>query len=300
MRETAAGCPIDTGSRQATYDGCGRLSVQNQGDSEVAFTHDTASRLAVYRIQDQKAELVVSSELTYDEFGRETARTVKRGEEVLLTIIQEFNTLGLIESRSMQDGHASILRSKGFKYDDYNCLMYYEYSGPQAPPDEQGRLLQSQSFTFDNFDNIANKTTVCQGDQGQKVTTYQYILLDPTQLLKITNDNPEYTPEIVLEYDADGRLTRDEQGRIMDYDTLGRLIRVRDKDQELLCEYRHDAAGKLVAQIAPGQPDTYLFYSEKSPIATKTGESRISYLSDGKTFWGQIVQNTESAQQPES
>ncbi|KAA8646832.1 uncharacterized protein ATNIH1004_005507 [Aspergillus tanneri] len=89
------------------------------------------------------------------------------------------------------------------------------------------------------------------------------------------------------------------QGRIMDYDTLGRLIRVRDKDQELLCDYRYDAAGKLVAQIAPGQPDTYLFYSEEALIATKTGESRTSSLSDGKTFWGQIVQNTESAQQPE-
>ncbi|THC90998.1 hypothetical protein EYZ11_009547 [Aspergillus tanneri] len=56
----------------------------------------------------------------------------------------------------------------------------------------------------------------------------------------------------------------------MDYDTLGRLIRVRDKDQELLCDYRYDAAGKLVAQIAPGQPDTYLFYSEEALIATKT------------------------------
>ncbi|RHZ43136.1 uncharacterized protein CDV56_100381 [Aspergillus thermomutatus] len=157
-------------------DECGRLSVQNQGDSEVAFTYDTASRLAVYQIQDQKAELMVSSELTYDDFGRETARTVKRGEEVLLTIIQEFNTLGLIESRSMQDGQASILRSEGFEYDDYNHLMYYECSGPQAPADEQGRLLQSQSFTFDDFDNITNKTTVCQGDQGQNVTTYQYSL----------------------------------------------------------------------------------------------------------------------------
>lgn len=274
------------------YDNCGRPYTQTQGDSVLTFIYDTASRLRGYQIEDQQTGFALSSELTHDDFGREISQLVKEGEKTLFVLTQEYNGLGLIQARTMRNEQASFnLRNETFEYDDYNRLKYYECCGLQAPADEQGRLLQSQSFAFDDFDNITTITAVFQGNQGQNVTTYHYSLLDPTRLLKITNDHPEYPREIFLEYDADGRLTRDEQGRLLDYDTLGRLIRVRDEGQGLLCEYRYDASGKLVAQIVPGQPDTYLFYREESLIATKTGECRTSYLSDGKTSWGQIVQD---------
>jgi RHS repeat-associated protein len=53
----------------------------------------------------------------------------------------------------------------------------------------------------------------------------------------------------------------------------------------VLCEYRYDATGRLASQIVPDKPETSLFYRGESIIATKAGDRRTSYLSDGKTYW---------------
>ncbi|KAL4997419.1 hypothetical protein BDV10DRAFT_186214 [Aspergillus recurvatus] len=56
--------------------------------------------------------------------------------------------------------------------------------------------------------------------------------------------------------------------------------------QQLLCECRYDDSGKLASQLVPNKPATL--------IATKAGGCRTSYLSDGKTYWGQVTQENET------
>ena len=64
--------------------------------------------------------------------------------------------------------------------------------------------------------------------------TFEYTNeLDPCQLTGLTNEltpplpgDPLYPPRIDFTYDADGNLLRDEVGRILAYDSLGRLISV--------------------------------------------------------------------------
>lgn len=275
------------------YDQFGRPGTLTQDKVAVAFQYDEASRLKEHRVEDQETGTVFSTGLTYDDFGRESSRRVGMGQETLFVLNQEYNEMGLVKSRALLDGQELLIRAEDFTYDDQNHLCQYKCSGERAPVDEQGTPLQSQSFTFDDFDNITNRTTVFQ-DQSSNVTTYSYDSQDPSRLLQITNTHDSYPRVINLDYDSDGRLTKDEQGRQLEYDTLGRLTRVLDANNNLLCEYWYDASGKLAGQIVPDKPETNLFYREESLIATKTGESRTSYLSDGKTYWGQITQESET------
>jgi hypothetical protein len=59
---------------------------------------------------------------------------------------------------------------------------------------------------------------------------------DRTQLRKVTNMRgvPGYPSEILLEYDADGHMIQDEEGRLLDYDALGRLTQVSSAGGRLL------------------------------------------------------------------
>lgn len=59
---------------------------------------------------------------------------------------------------------------------------------------------------------------------------------DRTQLRKVTNMRgaPGYLSEILLEYDADGHMIQDEEGRLLDYDALGRLTQVSSAGGRLL------------------------------------------------------------------
>jgi YD repeat-containing protein len=119
--------------------------------------------------------------------------------------------------------------------------------------------------------------------------SYTYSDQDPTQVVKIINTHPDYPSRIDLDYDANGCLIRDEQGRILEYDSMNRLSTVRDANQQLLGQYRYDATGKLVCQMVPGQPDTQLSYRGDTLIAVTTGNSRVSYVSDGNVYWGQTT-----------
>ncbi|KAL4931745.1 uncharacterized protein BDV17DRAFT_301425 [Aspergillus undulatus] len=280
-------------TQSVDYDEFGRPGIFTQGNIKVTLQYDQASRLEEHQVEDQETGTALSAVLTYDDFGRETSRSMRKGEETLSIQVQGYNEMGLVKYRNLMNVQGLPIRVEEFIYDDQNRLSEYQCSGERAPLSEQGRALQSQLFSFDNFHNITKRTTVFQ-DKSSNDTTYTYDKQDPCRLLQIANTHDDYPKKITLDYDADGRLTKDEQGRQLEYDTLGRLIRVRDDNKKLLCEYRYDATGKLASQIVPGKPETYLFYREESIIATKSGDCRTSYLSDGKTYWGQITQEDDT------
>ncbi|KAF7883302.1 uncharacterized protein EAF02_005222 [Botrytis sinoallii] len=275
------------GKLQVTqYDAFGRPQQVAQGRLKVLFVYDSASRVMESRVQDEEKNTKITTKLTYDDFGREIKRSVYSGESILIYhLSQTYNGIGLVASR-LQEKSGTVMRNESFEYDVHNRLVNYQCQGSEPPADQRGNFLRSQQFVFDNYDNIVQTSTVFQGGSSN-TSTSSFSTQDPTQLIRVTNSHPDY-PSIVLEYDYNGCLTRDEQGRRLQYDNMSRLTDVRDVNNNVLAQYLYDAAGNLACQRVPNQPDTKFFY-RGSLIAVQKGDRSVSYLSNGSEYWGEIV-----------
>ncbi|KAB8240073.1 hypothetical protein BDV35DRAFT_374708 [Aspergillus flavus] len=190
----------------------------------------------------------------------------------------------------------TVLRDEEFQYDSCDRLVDYQCKGLRPLVNEKGHKLQHQDFRFDQDNNsVQVLITFPDGNENkQNKTCYFYSTEDPTQLIRITNTHPKYPSEVNLEYDESGRLTRDEQGRTLQYDTPNRLRAVQFNDQ-ILSQYPYDAASKLVCQEIQGKL-TYLHYYGDALIATTGDSSKVSYICDGNTYWGQTLQQGELVQ----
>ncbi|EEP81062.1 conserved hypothetical protein [Uncinocarpus reesii 1704] len=270
------------------YDDCGRPNRLVQGNVQVSFTYTKDNLLLESNAVDMETNQNLTTTRTYDEFGREVERTVKKGSEILYRLSQAFGPTNLLLRRKGEDGHGSVIKDESFQYDSYNRLIDYQCQGIQPPMDDKRMGLRRQKFSFDEFDNLIQISSTFNNGSDNTVS-YKYSSKEPTQLTQITNTNPYFTPRIDLEYDENGCLTRDEQGRTLKYDTKGRLTTVCGSTGKTLCQYFYDAGGKLVCQRVQGT-DTYLHYRGDSLIATTTGDTKVSYISDGGIRWGQMLQ----------
>ncbi|KAF7947261.1 uncharacterized protein EAE97_004510 [Botrytis byssoidea] len=273
--------------QETYYDAFGRPQQVAQGRLKVSFVYDIASRVTESRVQDEEKNTKITTKLAYDDFGREIKRSVYSGESTLIyNLSQTYNGIGLVASR-LQEKSGSVMQSESFEYDVHNRLVNYQCQGSEPPADQQGNLLRSQQFVFDNYDNIVQTSTVFQ-DGSSNTSTSSFSTQDPTQLIQVTNTHPDYPSKAVLEYDYNGCLTRNEQGRRLQYDNMSRLTDVRDGNNNVLAQYLYDAAGNLACQRVPNQPDTKFFY-RGSLIAMQKGDRSVSYLSNGSEYWGEIV-----------
>lgn len=279
---------------QNTYDSAGRLNSLAVGSLTVSYSYDSANRLSSTTVQDQEHDSSLTTNLVYDDFGREIERTVLQGEKQVSRLTQSFGETSLVTTRQIEES-GNIVRNESFAYDEHNRLVKYTCEGSQLPKDEKGHEIQSQEFTFDNLDNITSVITGFQ-DGTQNTATYSYSQSDPTQLSQIANSHPDFTPQTTLAYDANGCLIQDEQGRNLEYDSGGRLKSVRDSSGSLLSQYNYDAAGKLISQSIPDQPDTQLFYRQDKLISVKSGDRQVSYISAGNEYLGQSTQNGDSTE----
>ncbi|KAF7175522.1 hypothetical protein CNMCM7691_008623 [Aspergillus felis] len=278
---------------QAEYDAAGRMksmSLEKVKEEilKVSFSYDKSSRLSRTEVQDKARNVSLASSLSYDDFGREVERTVFQGTKKLYQLTQSYGETGLVTTRHLEDGDGKLLRDEVFVYDVHNHLVEYNCEGSQLPSLEQGRL-RSQHFSFDEYDNLVEVKTRFE-DGRENISRYSHSPADPTQLIRITNTHPDFKAQIDLQYDANGCLTRDEQGRTLEYDSVNRLQAIRDGSGAVVSQYRYDASGRLICQMIPEQPDTYLFYREDKLIATKAGDRQVSYISDGNEYWGQAIQ----------
>ncbi|KAF4618373.1 hypothetical protein G7Y89_g14930 [Cudoniella acicularis] len=94
-------------------------------------------------------------------------------------------------------------------------------------------------------------------DGRENITRYTYCDTDPSQLIRITNTHLAESGEIDLQYDANGSLTRDEQGRQLEYDFIGCLKTVRNAQQTTLSQHHYDSRDQLRirwAQILGSDP----------------------------------------------
>jgi hypothetical protein len=184
-------------------------------------------------------------------FAYEVERSVlQKNEETLYRLIQSYNGLDLVKTRRLEDKDSTLLRQEDFQYNALNRLVDYQCTGSDVwlpAADNYGRQLRHQQFTFDEYDNLAQVLTLFQ-DAGKNTATFTYSPKDPTQLIRITNTHADYPSSVDLIYNANGCLTKDEQGRVLQYDSMNRLTKVLTADQQVLSEY---CAGDPINRIDP-------------------------------------------------
>ncbi|WP_369990428.1 RHS repeat domain-containing protein [Pseudomonas xanthosomatis] len=205
------------------------------------FSYDLLSRLQSTTTQDLESGRQLITSLEYDEFDRETLRTFDFGDTVQ-TLEQGYDQFDCLEYRTLKErpkgadeGDAELLRHEEYFYDPRGRLVRYTCEGPLAPVDPSGMVIARQDFGFDPLDNIT--TVMTRDPAGQsRLTRYEFRNQDPVQLSRIVSP-PD--PAIDLQYDLNGNLISDEQGRVLRYDGLNRLLSV-DTPAGEHCSYQYD------------------------------------------------------------
>ncbi|PYI08541.1 hypothetical protein BO78DRAFT_468512 [Aspergillus sclerotiicarbonarius CBS 121057] len=277
------------------YDASGRRREMRVGTLQTTLTYDQADRVITSVVQDTSQSVALTTNLEYDDFGREIQRTVWTGTKKWSQATQAYDATGLVTARNRSDGNGTVTRQETFQYDSLSRLVDYQCQGTQPPVDEQGRGLRRQRFTLNGYDGLTQiQTTFADGSVNTQ--TYTYSAQDPTQLIRITNTHADEPAEIHLEYDANGCLTRDEHGRTLVYNASRLLAAVYDGQNQLLCEYGYDASDRLVRQTVANEPVTQLSYRGDTLIAVTKGERQTNFGSDGGQYWGEIYKQGSQVQ----
>ncbi|WP_167337433.1 RHS repeat domain-containing protein [Pseudomonas batumici] len=204
------------------YDEFGRLETTSLGTTTSTFSYNRLGLTERIETSDSQSGQHVTVSLEYDDFGREVLRSFDL-DGALQTLTQTYNLVDGLEQRILREG-ATLLRDETYGYDARDRLQSYTCSGSQPPIDPYGKAIISQAFRFDAMDNLTQVLTSFDG--GSNTARYTYDDVDPVQLRKVVNSHGDYPQSIDLEYNADGHLILDEEGRTLDYDALGRLTQV--------------------------------------------------------------------------
>ncbi|MEN5279494.1 RHS repeat domain-containing protein, partial [Brucella sp. TWI432] len=138
-----------------------------------------------------------------------------------------------------------------------------------------GFPLTDQVFTYDAFSNITQAQNT-YADGSTKQFTYGFSTTDNAQLLSV-HCSDSSVADIALEYDNCGRMVKDEAGRQLSYDGLGRLIKVQDATNTLT--YAYDAFDKLSSQTLSDGKKTNFYYRDNAlsyAIDTNNGTQTIN------------------------
>ncbi|CAM3964340.1 YD repeat-containing protein [Pseudomonas reidholzensis] len=224
------------------YDECGRLKRTTLGSLSSDFTYDGFGRTASYTTRDGDQSLKTS--LEYDEFEREILRTFDLG-GTQQTLAQVYNDVDGLTLKTLREG-TKLLREEAYFYDTGDRLVRYACTGEQCPVDPYGKTIVDQVFRMDELDNIT--LVVTNFGTGRNNATYKFEnAADPAQLTSITNNHADYPALIELTYDTNGNLTRDEAGRTLRYDALNRLLDVEDLEGGF-SHYAYDPKDTLTGQ----------------------------------------------------
>lgn len=279
-RYSLAGRPdlhIDVlGNRQRTrYDAFGRPQSLECGEVTADFAYDLRGQLARIRMLDPAGSVLLATHLTYDDLGREHTRRFEIRDQSPRLLTMLYTPAGKLASKTLTEAH-QLLREETFAYDSRGRLSDYRCRGSQLPQDPFGKSINRQLFEFDALDNILCVTTEFPG--GTNRMTFAYDDADPTRLTGVSHSHPDYPPAARLAYDADGRMTIDDQGRRLAYDELGRLVQVADASGEVLRGYRYDAWDRLVEWTTPTGPGVQRYYRDGQLLNERAGQDQATCL----------------------
>lgn len=250
----------DITGKQTQYerDEYGRVITIDDDALSVALKYDALGRLQRQAVTDKAAGSTLTTSLAYDEFGREITRTVDDSNGVTLSVSQSWLDNDLLATRTLRRNTATESEEQ-YDYDVRNRLVAFSISGSSLPPDAYGHKMTAQTYQYDALDNLTTVNTTL-ADGSSDTATYHYENADdPTQLTSLTHTHDHYPHSLVLKYDADGRMIRDEAGRTLSYDAIGRLVGVSGENING-GHYEYDALNHLVSQNVSDTDSRQLYY----------------------------------------
>ncbi|WP_434628285.1 RHS repeat domain-containing protein [Chromobacterium sp. CV08] len=243
-----SGVGIDGAAQARTYQTAaahiGKLIEIADEAVTVTLEYNGLQQLSAWTAKDKQGHALTTT-VERDSLGREVKRTLAAKSGDPDTLLQVWYPNGQLHQRQRLGG-SKLLCDETFAYDARNRLKTYAVSGSQLPRDAYGKAMRGQRFEFDAFGNIRKCTTLLDGG-GEDAAEYLFEnQADPCQLSKVTHTASGYPATIELKYDKAGRLVRDEAGRTLRYDALGRLSRVEGTVGN--AGYGYDAHDRLVCQ----------------------------------------------------
>ena len=262
------------------YDPAGRLRNTRLGTTSSDFTYDGLGQTSTISTQDSASGQQVTISLEHDGLGRETKRTFDLN-GTKQELVQEYSVVDTLLRRTLREGQ-TLVRDETYDYDPRGRLVYYTCAGSHPPIDPYGKPILTQAFRLDAFDNITRVVTTYPGPGGTistNVASYSYKGVDPAQLSEVTNSasGDGYPAIIKLEYDPDGHMTRDEEGRVLDYDALGRLISVSALPGETPSDYGYDPLDTLT-RVASGGGQEQRFYQNGDVATLLQGNESSTFM----------------------
>ncbi|HKS11417.1 MAG TPA: RHS repeat-associated core domain-containing protein [Pseudomonas sp.] len=263
------------------YDGQGRVTDIIQGALHSRLDYDSEGLLCSTRTTDSaNNDRYVLCRQTYDAFGREIQRTLSANgdEEQVLTLTWLDNDM--LHTRTLVRAGREV-RKETFAYDELDRLVEHDCQGEALPRNAKGRAISNQLYRFDELDNL----TRCQtrfADGTTDRADFTYAADGSFQLQKVTHRLLEdYPAEQTFSYDDHGNMLNDEQGRELEYDSLGRLRRVIEVDGEVTVEYLYDGHDQLVGSVHGGSRQVERRYLGHRLDSTLDNDVLTQYLYGG-------------------
>ncbi|QCY12720.1 RHS repeat-associated core domain-containing protein [Pseudomonas sp. MPC6] len=240
------------------------------------FEYDPCGRLCRTLCTDTLANTTLTTELEFDDQGREILRTLKVSDKPTRTISQTWQTDDRLSTRHLKTDSQSLLLEEFF-YDARGRLNIHIYSGDELPQDRYGHEITQQIFIFDALDNILECQTVFK-DGTLDHAEFTYGPDDSCQLKSVSHSHPSYVPQCIeFKYDLNGNMLNDEQGRHLHYDSQGRLLDVSPALGVAETTYRYDSHNHLFGVTRSGE-ETLRFYQNDRLSNTVTGDIHRQYL----------------------
>ncbi|EBN2212553.1 RHS repeat-associated core domain-containing protein [Escherichia coli] len=266
-------------------DHTGRLTGTDYGSVKTSRHYDVLGRLIGYDVQDLTGKSGSSTmRLTLDALGRETKRQFTApGLETCQTLVWQQN--GLL-CRSQEQ---SV--TEHYHYDSNNRLVKYNCdssSEQDLPRDEQGNPFHEQIFTWDEWNNLTRLITRYPKMGDSSIATYLFENpKDPCQLTGVQYNMAVQQPRnsvATLEYDAAGRMVRDDKGRSFSWDSLGRLKTV-SKPGKPAGYYDYDAHNRMVSLPDGNGRTQHRLYSGQSVCGIQNADgSDVRFIQEAGQF----------------
>ncbi|MDN4548024.1 RHS repeat-associated core domain-containing protein [Pseudomonas sp. C32] len=262
-----------------TYDSHGRTVSATQGSLSADFEYNSLGQACRTTTKSLKDGNTLVTDMFYDTLGREVVREMRLTGHVPRTILQTWYDDDQLRTRHLLKGKQSLLKEE-FLYDSRSRLIQHTCSGDTLPRDVFGNAITKQVFRFDAKDNIKHCTTTFK-DGKRDVAVFSYALDDSCQLIEVTHTFTEggYTARQKFEYDADGNMLNDEQGQRLRYDSLGRLLEVKDSgDQQFISRYRYNGHNHLIGVRQGEKSETLRFYQGYNLSYTRQDDRQTHFL----------------------
>ncbi|MDQ0127226.1 RHS repeat-associated protein, partial [Pseudomonas lini] len=253
-----------------------RLENILQGNLLAEFEYDRCGRVYRTVCTDTKAGTTLTTELEFDDQGREILRTLKVSDKPTRTISQTWRADDRLSTRHLKTDDQSLLLEEFF-YDARGRLDLHICSGDELPRDRYGNEITQQLFIFDALDNILECQTLFKDDSLDHAR-FTYGSDDSCQLKSVNYSHPCYIPQCVeFNYDLNGNMLNDELGQRLRYDSLGRLLDVSPALGVAIATCRYDSHNHLFGVTHLGE-ETLRFYQNDRLSNTVKGDIHRQYL----------------------